>query len=78
MKMRAKVTSVYDDKSVAQAIASALQPDNLQAPKGIEIKTSKRGRKIVTKVEMEGKIETLLSTLDDLLSCTSTAESTIS
>lgn len=77
MKMRAEVTSVYDDESTAQAVASALQPDNLQAPEEMEIKTIKNGKSVITRIEIDGKIETLLATIDDLLSCTSTAEKTL-
>jgi len=61
-------------ESLALAVASALRPDNFQAPSGIQIKTARRGKQVVTDVAMDGKIETFLATLDDLLSCTSTAE----
>jgi len=74
MKMRANVKCVYDQESFALAVASALCPDNFQAPSGIQIRTARRGKQVVTDVAMDGKIETFLATLDDLLSCTSTAE----
>jgi hypothetical protein len=72
--MRANVICGYKKREVVEAIAAALQPDNLQAPKGVRIKTRVGNRCIVTSVELEGRIETLLATLDDLLACTSTAE----
>jgi len=75
MKMRANVKCVYDQESFALAVASALRPDNFQAPSGIQITTARRGTQVVTNIAMDGKIETFLATLDDLLSCTSTAES---
>lgn len=74
MKMRANVVCGYKKQDAAEAIAVALQPDNLQAPKGVRIKTRVDNRCIVTSVELDGRIETLLATLDDLLACTSTAE----
>jgi len=73
--MRANVKCVYDRESFALAVASALRPDNFQAPSGIQIGTARRGKQVVTDIAMDGKIETFLATLDDLLSCTCTAES---
>jgi len=75
MKMRAKVMCDYGDNSVSRSVASALQPDNLPVPEGVRVTTNHCGGQVVTSVEIDGKIETLLATLDDLLSCTSTAES---
>jgi hypothetical protein len=72
--MRANVKCIYDRESFAIAVASALRPDNFQAPSGIQVRTARRGKQVVTDIVMDGKIETLLATLDDLLSCTSTAE----
>lgn len=77
MKMRAEVVCEYENNSISRAIAEALKPDNIQAPRGIKTATAARGRCVVTTLEMDGKIETLLATLDDLLSCTSTAESVL-
>ncbi len=74
MKMRAKVVCGYKKREAAEAIAAALQPDNLQAPKGVRVRTRVGNRCTVTSVELDGRIETLLATLDDLLACTSTAE----
>lgn len=75
MRMRAEIVCWYTDEGAVRAIADALRPDNLQAPKGIRIKTEARGKRVVSLVELDGRVETLLSTLDDLLACTSTAES---
>lgn len=77
MRMRALVTCVYEDADVARAIASALRSDNLQAPEGVQVATTTRGRRVTTTLEVEGKMGTLLATLDDLLFCTSTAEDVI-
>lgn len=77
MRMLAKVTCVYGDDSSSRAVASALRPDNFQAPKSIKVQTMQKGKCVITNVELDGKIETLLATLDDLLSCTSTAESVL-
>ena len=77
MRMRAMVTCVYDDDASARAVAAALRPDNFQVPDGIQILTTRRGKRVSTDVKIDGKIETLLATLDDLLACTSTAESVL-
>ena len=77
MRMRARVTCCYAEASRARAVAAALRPDNLRAPKGITISTRARGRRVLTEVRLDGRIETLLATLDDLLACTSTAESVL-
>lgn len=77
MRMRALVVCAYENEDISKAIADALRPDNLRAPKGIRIITRARGKRVVSEVELEGKIETLLATLDDLLACTSTAESVL-
>jgi len=77
MQMLAKVTCVYVDDSSSRAVASALRPDNFQAPKGIQVRTRQRGKRVITNIEMDGEIETLLATLDDLLACTSTAENVL-
>jgi len=73
--MRARVICTYESDPASRAIAAALGPDNIQAPKGVKINTAARGKTLVTTLEVDGRIETLLATLEDLLSCTSTAES---
>lgn len=77
MRMRAKVNCTYGSGGISKAIAVALRPDSHQAPKGIRMATEARGKQVVSMIELDGKIETLLATLDDLLACTSTAESVI-
>jgi hypothetical protein len=74
MRMRAKVSCTYGSEGISKAIAVALRPDSHQAPKGIRVATETRGTHVVSTIELDNKIETLLATLDDLLACTSTAE----
>ncbi|HID60945.1 MAG TPA: hypothetical protein EYP46_03700 [Hadesarchaea archaeon] len=75
MIMRAEVVCVYGDERAAKAVATALAPDNLQVPEGLEISTVAKGREVVSVVGLDGRAETLLATLDDLLACMLTAES---
>lgn len=74
MEMKAEVSCLYDSESTSEAIASSIEPDNRDSPEGVKIKTRKSGKKVETVVELDGRIETLIATLEDLLSCTSTAE----
>jgi hypothetical protein len=74
MKMRAEVVCVYGDERTSKAVAAAVGPDNLQVPEGLAISTVQRGRRVVSVVGLEGRAETLLATLDDLLACMLTAE----
>lgn len=73
MWLRARVRCFYSEDKKAEAVARALSPDNIVG-EGMKIKTVKRGKEVVTTIEMEGRIETLLATLDDLLACTEVAE----
>lgn len=77
MKLRAEITCFYDDERASKAVAAALGPDNLQVPDGLQVSTKTKARRLVNVVEMDGRIETLLATVDDLLACTITAESMI-
>ncbi|MDI6883691.1 MAG: KEOPS complex subunit Pcc1 [Hadesarchaea archaeon] len=77
MRLRAEVICVYGDERVSKAVTAALGPDNLQVPEGLRLSTKAKARRLVSVVELEGRIETLLATLDDLLACTITAESMI-
>lgn len=77
MKMKAEISCSYEDESVSGAVASSIQPDNLDSPGGVEVETRKHGREVESRIEVDGEIETLLATMEDLLSCTSVAEDMI-
>ncbi len=74
MRLRARVCCYYSQDKEAEAVAKALSPDNVGG-KGVKVRTVRRGKEVITTIEMEGRIETLLATLDDLLACTEVAES---
>jgi len=79
VKAEAKIILTYDDEKEAEAVSRAVSPDNVEAPKDLFIKTEVVDKKVVTTIRYGGeRVETLLSTIDDLLSCVSTAEKTIS
>jgi len=78
VEAEAKIILTYDDAKEAKAVSQAVSPDNAGAPKELFIKTEVKGNRVVTTVRYEGeRVETFLSTIDDLLSCASTAEKTI-
>ncbi len=74
MKMQAEVVCYYGDNRLSKAVAEALGPDNLKLPKGLRVSTKSSEKAMVSEIEMDGRMETLLATLDDLLSCTLAAE----
>ncbi len=78
MEAEAKIILTYDDTKEAKAVSQAVSPDNVGAPKELFIKTEVAENRVVTTIRYEGeRVETFLSTIDDLLSCASTAEKTI-
>ncbi len=77
--MEAEIHLVYDDWREAKAISEAISPDNVKTPKDISIETTREKNRITTAIRYEGKnLRTLMSTIDDLLSCVSVAEKTFS
>lgn len=75
--MRAQVVLRYDDEKTAEAVAKAISPDNVKAPRGLSVETTRDEKKVVTCIIYSGKFSTFFATIDDLLSSASTAERTI-
>ncbi len=76
--LEARIRLYYKNKREAEAVAKAVSPDNVEVPKGLFIKTTRRGSEVFTTIECETKLETFVATIDDLLSCVSIAEKTFS
>jgi len=74
MKMSAEIVCTYENPRVSKTVAKALEPDNLKLPDGLAVSTGVRGERVVSTIAFDGRIETLLATLEDLLACTLTAE----
>lgn len=74
--MKAEICLVYKNEREAEAVTKAISPDNVEAPQGLFIKTVREGFKVITKMESNIKLQTLIATLDDLLACISVAEKT--
>jgi tRNA threonylcarbamoyladenosine modification (KEOPS) complex Pcc1 subunit len=76
-RLEAEIILDYEDARIAESVARAVSPDNFKTPKNLKIKTAFEKGRVVTHIEFEGRLETFVATIDDLLSCTSTAEKTI-
>lgn len=64
----------YDEVKMAEAVANAVSPDNFKTPADLTVKTMLKGRKVSTQIVCKEKLPTFIATIDDLLSCISTAE----
>lgn len=76
--MYADVALSYRTVREAEAVVRAVSPDNVIVPAGLSVKTERRGRRVVTKVVCETRLETFAATLDDFLSAVSVAERALS
>jgi len=76
--LEAKIALTYKTVRVAEAVARGVSPDNVKVPMGLFIKTTRRGKKVFTKIECDTKLQTFMATIDDLLSAVSVAERTLS
>ena len=72
--MRATIRLEYDNSETARAVADAVSPDNSKTPSGLKVKTAQQLNSVVSEIELEGKLATLIATIDDLLESASTAE----
>jgi len=69
-----KIEIAYEDEKTARAIQSAITPDNIGAPDGMHIMAYVENNKLMIEVMSDRSIGSLVSTLDDLLSCVQAAE----
>lgn len=76
-ELRAILSRLYEESTRAKALFQAVKPDNLKLPSGVTIISSIEKNSIQVEVRCDKGIGTLLSTLDDLLSCLSAAERTL-
>ena len=72
--MRAEITLTYRAVREAEAVASAVSPDNVKVPYGLFVKTTRRKNKVFTQIECKTRLQTFIATIDDLLACVSIAE----
>jgi hypothetical protein len=72
--LEATIKLEYDDARTAVAVAAAISPENLTAPTGLFVKTTREGCCIITMIRGGAKLSTFLSTIDDLLASAAAAE----
>ena len=74
--MEAEIRLSYQNEREAKAVANAVSPDNVEVPPGLHIETLRNGSDVLTKIECQTRLQTLIATIDDLLACVSVAEKT--
>jgi tRNA threonylcarbamoyladenosine modification (KEOPS) complex Pcc1 subunit len=73
----AEIILRFPNEDTAQAVAEAVTPDNLQVPEGLNLVMDRKGEELSIKVRCSKGVGSLLSTLDDLLSCINAAEKSL-
>ncbi len=76
--MEAEISLSYKTIREAEAVVDAISPDNIDAPEGLTVKTTRLGAKVLTKIECRTKLLTFISTIDDVMSAVSIAEKSTS
>lgn len=74
MLLEAKLLFSYQTEREAEAVNKAVSPDNAKTPLGLDVRTSRHKRNLLTSVRCEKSIETFIAILDDLIACISVAE----
>ncbi|WP_455278004.1 KEOPS complex subunit Pcc1 [[Eubacterium] cellulosolvens] len=74
--MRIIIKIQHESRKFAESIAKSVTPDNLEAPPNVFVKTQARG-KITTSVVKCERLETFITTVDDLLLCIDAAQKTL-
>ena len=74
MKIMIKIR--HASRKLAESIAKAVSPDNLKAPPNVIVKTQARGNVTTSIVKCE-RLETFITTIDDLLLCMDAAQKTL-
>jgi len=74
--LEAEIRLSYENEREAEAVAKAVSPDNVEVPPGLYIETVRKGSDVLTRIECQTRLQTLIATIDDLLACVSVAEKT--
>jgi hypothetical protein len=74
--LEAEIRLSYGNEREAEAVARAVSPDNVEVPSGLYIETVRNGSEVLTKIDCQTRLATLIATIDDLLACVSVAEKT--
>jgi hypothetical protein len=74
--MRITIKTRHASRKFAQSMAKSVSPDNLKAPSNVIVETNARGNTTTSIVECE-RLETFITTIDDLLLCMDAAQKTL-
>lgn len=74
--IRATVTLKVSDQQTARSIIRSTQPDNVKM-KGLAITARALRKRASFYISHDGRIETFISTLEDMLRCIQAAEGTL-
>jgi len=76
--MNAKIRVSFSNPREAEAASKALQPDDAETPSYLKVETVSKGRYVESNIVCEGKLETLISTVDDILGSVVMVKETLS
>lgn len=71
--MKAVIRLETEEAKKARSLVRATVPDNISTPRYLRIKSLVRGRLVTFNIETS-RLDTLVATIDDLLSCIQAAE----
>lgn len=74
LELLVEISINYPNEASAKSILKAISPDNYSAPPGIEIRSEVSGTQVKLSIASVKGIGSLISTIDDLLSCMQIAE----
>ncbi|MCP8304525.1 MAG: hypothetical protein H3Z50_03525 [archaeon] len=77
MKIKVKISIDFKGGKVAEAVYGSLKPDNIDLPKGLDIEMKVEGDRLIIDFSSTGRLETLISTIDDLLACCQASTNTL-
>lgn len=69
---------VYGSVREAEAVFEGVSPDNVPVPRGLVVRSVRRGRCVVTEILCDLGLLTFLGTVDDFLGAVSVAERSVS
>ena len=67
MKTTVELLISFDDIKMSKALFDSLKPDNVNFPSGFNISMELSGRAILIKFSSTSSIDTLISTVDDVI-----------
>ncbi len=68
---------VFRDERAAKAAEESLRPDNINFPEGLSMQQHLEGQEFSIDFQSDGKMETLLNTIDEVLASISAVVGTI-